>query len=559
MQKALRFLPIALCLLLLLNSCGKDTGRARYIPKDAVGVLAINGTELAKKAAWNAVSGSPILKDIFGSGSDSAASDLEKSGIELMSVFYGYGVPDQRFSGQPRMVLIVPLKDAEKFKRFLKEKSPEATFSVKDKLNFAVMGENACVGWDDKTAIITGLTSFDASRGTAAEGNIANILMEEVQKAFALPKDQSLTDNGKFNDLLKANHDISFWLNYEALMNSLPQEELGTAGAVMASQKKLLKDAYIAAGLNFEKGKITGDATYYFNSAAKSMAESLEAKTVNNDLLKKVPGSQLNLLLSYHFNPQGIKNVAETMGMLPLANVALKEFNITLDDIQNAFTGDFLLTVTDFSVATESQSYTMGGSSVNYTKPVPSFKAILSFRIKDQAAFDKLMQTGVGRQVITAPSPNTYMFGNFATLSTGNGYAAISNDPATAAAFLASEGKSDFKIPGAVKDNPYGFYIDIKNSIKSLPLDLLYGKQDSTVFQEARGLLESVSAYGGKINGDHSDFHFEASFQNKEENSLMQLLKFMQKVSDAEKREGDSFDEVVPAEDSTTTDTAEAI
>lgn len=553
MQKALRLLPITLCLLLLLSSCSKDTGHSRYISKDAIGVVAINTTELLKKAAWNAISGSPIFKEL--SGGDTTKFDFEATGLDPMNTYYGYAVTDQRFAGKSRFMMIIPLKSADKFKAFIKEKSPEAKFSTKDKLNFVIIEGNFCIGWDDKTAIAATLSpSYEAwqSKGTAVAGNEATILTEEIQKTFALPEDQSMADNKKFGELVKANHDISFWLNYETLMNSMPQDEMGTAGAVMASQKKMLKDAYVAGGIDFEKGKITGDATYYFNNAVKEIAEGLEAKSVNNDLLDKVPGSQLNLMMSYHFNPKGIKTMAETMGVLPLANVALKEYGLSLDDVLNAFTGDFLLAVTDFSVATESQSYTMGGNSVNYTKPVPSFKASLSFKIKDKAAFDKLAQTGVTKELFTSPAPNTYALGSMATLSASNEYAVISNDPAVTSAFLGATSKSSFKVPADVKNNPYGFYLDIKNSIKSVPLDLLYGKEDSTVFQEARGLLESISAYGGKVKGDHSDFHFEVTFQNKEENSLMQLSNFFQKVAEAEEKEGDSFDEVVPQEDTAT-------
>ncbi len=71
---------------------------------------------------------------------------------------------------------------------------------------------------------------------------------------------------------MKENHDLSFWVNYEALAGGLPQGELGDAGSVLASQKKLLKDAFISGGLDFEKGKIVADAKYHFNSTNKAIA-----------------------------------------------------------------------------------------------------------------------------------------------------------------------------------------------------------------------------------------------------------------------------------------------
>ncbi|MFA6056929.1 MAG: DUF4836 family protein [Taibaiella sp.] len=564
MQKVFRFIPIIVCMLFLFSSCSKPSENSRYISKDAIGVLSINTSELVKKVAWSALSGSPIFKDITGkAGGDSTSFDIEKTGIDI-ATFFAYALPDQRLASKSKFMVIIPLKDAAKFQAFVKEKFPKAKIETKDNLTFAVLNENTTIGWDKKTAIAAAAspkTQWSDDGQPLPSADNTTILMEEVQKTFALKEDQSLAANNKFTDLQKAGHDIGFWLNYEALATSMPQEQIGSAGTILASQKKLLKDAFIAGGVDFEKGKIAGDATYYFNPSVKAIAEAMESKSVNNDLLKRVPGTQMNLMMSYHFNPQGIKAVVDTMGVGPLANAALKEYGLTIDDILNAFTGDFLLAVTDFAVSTESKSYTMNGNAVNYTSPVPTFKASLSFKIKDKAAFDKVMQVAVTNEMLATSAPGVYTFAGVATLASNGEYAAISNDPTVASAFLVSPGNANFNVPAEVKNNPYGFFADIKNSIKSVPLDLLYGKEDTAVFHDARNLLESISAHGGKVKDSQSDFHFEVNFQNKEENSLMQIINFSQKVAEAEKRQADSFDEVIPEADTTEVmvDTAAAI
>lgn len=551
MQKILRFIPVALCFLFLMSSCSKSSENTRYISRDAVGVLSINTTELAKKVAWSALSGSPIFKELArNAGGDSTSIDIEKTGVEPLTTFYAYALPDQRLSGKSKFLVIIPLKDAGKFHAFVKEKFPQAKIESKGDLTIAILNKNTVIGWDKKTAIAAATPPSYEEMG-AQTADAGTILTEEVQKTFALKEDQSLAGNAKFMDLQKAGHDISFWLNYETIAGSMPQDQIGMAGTLLASQKKLLKDAYVAGGVDFEKGKIAGEAIYYFNPSVKAIAEAMGSKSVNNDLLKRVTGSQMNLMMSYHFNPQGIKALVDTMGMLPMANAALQEFGINMDDILNAFTGDFLLAVTDFAVTTESKSYTMNGNSVNYTSPIPTFKASLSFKIKDKAAFDKVMQAAVKNEILTSSAPGTYALGSFATLASNGEYGSVSNDPSVAAAFLVSPGNADFKVPENVKSNPYGFFVDIRNSIKSVPLDLLYGKEDTAVFHDARNLMESISAYGGKVSGDHADFHFEVNFQNKDQNSLMQIINFSQKVAEAEKRMSDSYDDVVPEEDST--------
>lgn len=562
MQNAFRFISILICSLVILSSCGNKSDNARYISKDAVGVLGINTGSLLEKAAWNSLAGSPIFKELTKkAGGDTTAFDLEKTGIDV-SMAYGYAVADQRLSGKSRFMVIIPLKDAEKFKAFLQQQCPKAKLEAKDDLSFATLDDHACIGWDKKTAILAAASShnqWQADGTPMPQTDNVPLLIESIQKTFALPKDQSLAENEKFANLQKAGHDISFWLNYESLADKLPQEQLGTPGAILASQKKLLKDAFIAGGVKFEKGKITGDATYYYNATVDAIAKASEPKSVNNDLLKRMPGSQLNLMLSYHFNPQGIKALVDSIGVLPLANSGLKEVGLTLDEILNAFSGDFLLALTDFKVATESQSYAMGGTPVNYTKPVPSFKAVLAFKLKDQNAFNKLMQIAVAQQLLTSSSPNVYSIASFATLAANGEYVAISNEAAVASAFVASPGKASFQVPKEVSGNPYGFYADIKNSVHSLPLDLLYGKEDTALFHDGKNLLEAITAYGGKPEDKHSDFHFEITFQNKNENSLVQLINFSKKVAEAEKKEADSIDEVIPDTTAMPVDTAVAL
>lgn len=557
MQKITRLIPLILCFLILFSACNKASDSTRYIPKDAIGIVSLNTTQLAKKVMWGAVSGSPMFKEMMGKEGDTASFDFEKTGIEPLTTFFAFGLPDQRLASKSKFMVILPLKDAGKFTAFLKENYPKAKIETKDKLTFITIDESTCIGFDKKTAIAATASSSrnayewneDGTPKARDNSQTATILTEEIQKAFALPSDQSIVGNKEFMSLIKENHDFSFWINYEALANGLPQEELGDAGSMLASQKKLLKDAFISGGLDFEKGKIVADAKYHLNSSNKAIALAMESKSDNAELLKKVPGSQLNLLMSYHFNPQGIKALVDTMGMAPLANMGLKELGLTIDDILNTFTGDFLFTITDFAVHTKSLASNVGGSMVNYTSPEPSMKAFLSFKIKDQNAFNKLIQTATGKELLTATGPDAYAIGSGIYLSKSGDYAAVSNDNAAIAGFASGTTAANFTVPKEVKNNPYGLYVDIKNSIQSLPLDLLYGKEDTAVFHDGKKLMESIIAYGGKVEGDHSSFHFEANFQNKDENSLMQIFNFAQKVREANKREADSFEDVIPDAD----------
>ncbi len=70
MQKITRLIPLILCFFILFSACNKAPETTRYIPKDAIGVVSLNTTELAKKVMWSAISGSPMFKEMMGKDGD---------------------------------------------------------------------------------------------------------------------------------------------------------------------------------------------------------------------------------------------------------------------------------------------------------------------------------------------------------------------------------------------------------------------------------------------------------------------------------------------------------
>ncbi len=165
------------------------------------------------------------------------------------------------------------------------------------------------------------------------------------------------------------------------------------------------------------------------------------------NLQKKVPGSQLNLLMSYHFNPQGIKALVDTVGMAPLANMGLKELGLTIDDILNALPVTSCFTITDFAVHTKVMLPLWAAQWLITTSPEPSMKAFLSFKIKDQAAFGKLVQTASSRELMMATGPDAYTIGSGVYLSKSGDYAAVTNDSAAVSAFLSGTAAANFTLP----------------------------------------------------------------------------------------------------------------
>lgn len=516
----------------LFSACSGNPDRTQYISKDAVAVVKVNTMQLGKKIAWEKLVNGSLFKD----NRKDTSFNIEKTGIDMLNVFYAYALADQRLTDKMKWMLIIPVKDATKWEAFIKEEFKEASVKKEGDIN-VVAKEGSVAGWKNNTAII----AFDP--GNSGSESVA-ILTDEIKKAFALPKDQNIGSNKKFDELEKQSHDIAFFLNYELLMENLPQEQVGMAGGIIASQKKYLKDTYIGAGINFDKGKITADAQYFINPATMSLVKNLAPEKIDNEMLKRVPDGQLNGIFSYHFNPQGIKSLIDTLGYTGLANSQLQDMNLSVEEILNAFTGDFLLTAANLRMESKTATYSFGDEVTTQTYSAPNADWLFSAKTKDQAAVGKLLQLVLQMNLFTMKAPDIYE-SNGIILSVKNGYIAVSNSENIINAFLNNSTPNNWKIPAEVTGNPTGLYADIASSVKVIPADSSASAEEAALMKEGKNMLESMLAYGGKQKDDHLDFHFELNFVNKNENSLSQILDFVQKAKEADRNR--KYPETEPA------------
>ena len=173
---------MALIAALFFSACSGNSERAKYISKDAVAVVKVNTMQLGKKVAWEKLTNGSLFQD----SEKDTTFNIEKTGIDMLSVFYAYGLADQRLQDGMKWMLIIPLKDASKWEAFIKEKFKGGTIKKEGDLNIA-SDDEAVAGWDKKTVIIA------SGRAKNGSGESAQVLTEEIKKAFALPKDQNIT------------------------------------------------------------------------------------------------------------------------------------------------------------------------------------------------------------------------------------------------------------------------------------------------------------------------------------------------------------------------------
>jgi hypothetical protein len=544
---ALLFLATA-----LLGACSSPIpDHARYIPKDAVAMAGINLKGLSKKIAWNVITGSKLFKEmqdrIPEKGTKDAMNGIEKSGIDFANTVYVYVKTDARFKGGNRITGLVPLSDAGQWEVYVKQVLPQAVITQHGDRKEASLGTDMYVGWNKKVLIMINLMAVPDEKTPAVSGVSTSAtgdntaISAEMQNAFSVANENSIKGNKYFSDLELQGHDISFLLNYDLLMTQMSGTMAEKTG--MSLNCLLWKDAAFTAGFDFIKGKITGDM-HYFMPGMKDIGTELGATSADKDMLDRLPNQNLDMLLGMHIAPKAIKGILEKMSLLGTANIGLATQGLNVDNVLSAFTGDMAIVMNNFSLKTEKVTDNFMGQAVVHDNQKPSVDLTYVIKLNKKEEFQKLVKlakdnglpaSGNGFVIPIDANDSVYILMN-------DQFAVASNKYVNATGVLA--GKSAQKMPepasSKVYSHPTAFYLDIQQLLKNIDPSISHSAHDSAMISESKKLLNNVSFNGGEFKNDAFEYHLDINFMNTDENSLINLMDYGMKMSDADKIKGAS-------------------
>ncbi len=552
MHRYSRTTLVLLLVAALLGACSKKPDHARYIPKDAVAVAGINLRSLGKKIAWNVITGSKLFKEMQSRIPEKSTKDamdgIEKAGIDLANTLYVYVKPDTRFKGGNRVTGLVPLSDAAQWEAYVKKVFPQAEIKQNGGHKEASLGRDMFVGWSSNLLVIINVMSAPTNYNDLMEGRGAQpgdhpmedmaSLSAEMTAAFSVAGDNSLTGNPRFTALEAEGHDITFWLNYGQLMSQYGSDMSDRMGGVSLSAA-LWKDATFTSGFDFKKGKITGDMRYYLPDSMKDIGLEFGATNINKELLDRLPGQNMDMLVAMHISPKGVKSILEKMGVLGLANAALAQQNMNADDILDAFTGDMSFVINDFSLHTETVTDSFMGQKVTHQNQKPTLNMSYVMKIGSKDKFQKLV--GLAKQNGLAQSGNGFVIpldeSDSVYLMMDDQYAVVSNKNAYATGFLHGDFKSQ-KMPDAasqVTGHPWAIYLDMQLLLKNIDAGISHSAHDSAMIVESKKLLNNISFSGGEFKNSAFEYHLDINFTNTDENSIIELIDYGMKMNEADK------------------------
>ena len=534
-----------LLVVLIFSSCSKRPEHVNYIPKDAVAVAGINLKSLSKKIAWNMITGSKLFNEMKKrfpeKSSKDAMSGIEKAGIDPFNTFYVYVKTDNRFKGGNRITGLVPLNDANAWETYVKQVFPKVQITQHGDRKEASLGTDMYVGWNKNLLIIINVLADNdlqdnSSRNKGTEMAQADI-SAEMENAFSVKKENSIVQNKHFEELELKGHDISFWLNYEQLMLNYSSEMADKMGGLTLSNS-LWKDIAFTVGFDFIKGKIAGEMHYYLSDSLKSIGAEFGGANADNDMISRLPGKNMDMLLAMHISPKGLKDLMEKFGLLGMANAGLRMQDMNVDNVLDAFTGDMAIVMNDFSITTQKVKEEFMGEVIEHEVQKPNLSMSYVVKINKKENFQSLLKLakdaglktmGNGFVVPLDEKDSVYIVMN-------DQYAVVSNKNNYAQGIL----NADFKgqkmsstASSVINGYPWAMFIDVDELFKGIDPSISHSAHDSAIVAESKKLLSSFSFNGGAFKNNGFEYHLDISFKNTEENSLIELMDFGMKLSDA--------------------------
>lgn len=535
---------------LLFASCSKIPDHARYIPKDAILVGGINLKSLGKKIAWEVLTGSKIFKQMQDhvpeKGNPDALSGLDKSGIDVFNTFYVYIKSDKRFAGGNSITALIPLSDDGKWEDFVKKAFPKSEIKSHNGRKETGFG-SMYIGWTKNLLIvINAMGSADQYISMIQNNNIGNALSPEemaelsaeMEKAFSVTQVNSLLENKKFDSLEKSGHDVSLWLNYDAIMDQFGSENIAQMTGGVSPSNILWKEAAMAMGFDFDKGKILGDIQYYLPDKLKSVGIEFGSANADKEMLDRMPAKDMDLLIATHCSPKAVKAMMDTSGLTGMANSTLSGQDLDIDAILDAFTGDFAFNMNNFNLSNHNENF----------KAALNMNFVLKINKKEN--FEKLYQMGLtllegSNTGMKKLSENSFMVPlqddgkDTIFFMKDNQYAMVSNKLNNINGFFKGDfmkGNDGLASYEKITAHPWTMFFDLQQFTKNIDQSVISNPEDSVRLAESRKLLKSITFNGGEFRNNAINYKIEISFLNEDANSLLSILDYSIKMQDAEKK-----------------------
>lgn len=512
-------LILLIVLLITFVSCGKRNNDARYIPLNAAMVVHINGKEISEKLPWDEIKENELFKKILSDSTlpESAKAIMnspDESGLNIKDAMYVYLIKD----GNKNLVAgAAHVTDASKIASLLGQ-IKNSKISQSGDAQIMTNDFGAAMWNKERFLMISEIPDLknnslkDFVTDTAVVGkylkSTGSDLTENIKHLFSLDEKQSLHRERKFTALLNDNGDIHYWVNTLKLMESYATES-NLPNMLTGNIEKIYKDNYSTVSVRFDNGQINGRTITYTGDEVTKILRKYSGKPIDEKLVNKLSGNNLAALYFFNFNPEGLKKIIDITGLSGLINIASQMAGFSLDNVVEAFKGDFVFAINDVK---KNETGEVDGSMLfaGTIKDKPSFN-----RVYD--GINQLLGLSVGsdaqNKIYQEVLDNYFAIGNRTT--------AVKNYLATKSSPIPAWEK--------LKRNPIGGFVDFQYL-----MNVFQPKQNDSsarkIYDQNINMWDNAYLYGGNFYKGGTSISFEVNVKDKQTNSLRQLNQYLNKM-----------------------------
>jgi hypothetical protein len=540
----LRFLLFYAVIMLLISCNSKGPKEAKYIPKDASFVIAVDAGSLQDKMKTGNIDIDSLFKQAIGNDSlkmkNKQKLEFEKfknAGIDWSGKFFVFMTQKTDASkGQGNFFnLLGSLKDSAKLLTYLESIDEFQGRDVKkgNGYSYIQLDYHGIISWTDKNVIATfyhyteGQGHYMDSTPTPAINKSEEIL-KEVTRYYSQNENESIKSVVPFVEMFKEKADGYFLSSTNGVQNALSKMPIQ-----LPKLEELLKDNYSTGTFNFDKGKIVATSHFYPNNLLGALLKKYSGRTVNTSMIENYPSNNMDMAMLVSFNPDIFGGLLQQLEVESLADGFLEKVGITSKDLYKCLNGDIAFMVSDFSLPKNSPS-----AASPFLKP--SVKMIFNATIGDMSSFNKLMGKAVESGFVSK-TQNGYQSGALMSsmgffLHTDNKNLIFASDSLTYLQYVTKTGKAaiNSEVMDQLKGKSSATYIDLDHIIGGFyPADTFAGNQ---TLRTIKATFKDIIATADNFDGKTISGKMEMRLKDEKQNSLVTLMKLIPMVAEQIKK-----------------------
>ncbi len=547
MNKLMRPTIGIILLSVALTSCKNNAPEeAKYIPKNATFVLAIDPLQMQDKLEKGGINMDSLFGKIF-KNDDPLSEDRviftklkDSAGINWSKKIYLFVLQktNEDNSQSNTFSAMGSLQDAGKIEHFFKTQKELTSLEIKKEKNFSYLihGEGGILAWNDKVFIASMYTHilkpvYDTAEMTFKKpGRVDSEkeMKQQVELYFNQKESESILKVDVFANMFKEKAD--------GYMFTSANSSIGVLSAMplqIPKLEELIKDNFSASTLHFDEGRILAKSTSFTNPVLSHLLEKYAGPTVNMSMIENYPSNEINGIVMASFNPEIFSGILKQLEVEGLVNSFLDKSNLSIQDIYKALKGDIAVVVSDLGMAQKEPGKKTDERTM--IKKHPIGKMILNASIGDKASFNKLMAKAMEQGLLVKVN-NTYKASGLLSklgiyIQSDEKNFIVASDSLTCIQYLAGSNKLALSsdIIARLKNKSTVFYLDISKTFKGFNKDTSGSFNHSVM--TASETFKDLFASSDNFDGKSIKASFEIRMQNQQQNSLVTLTRLITDIA----------------------------